>query len=302
MPLQLLNERFGIKGGLEFVQGKGDLVFAQIHTDKARALISLYAGQVLSFRPTDAAVDMFFLSDKAYYQSGKAIKGGVPVCWPWFGPDPEGAGRPAHGFARISAWNVVETHQEDDGAIRLSLDLKLNDVTRTLWSDEIEARLDILVGDVLSITLTTFNKGKEAVNITQGLHTYFKVGDIGSVGVTGLDNHRYLDKVDEGKEKVQKGDVVIDGEVDRIYLNADEPLAIHDTSLKRKINITSSGSNSAVVWNPWAAISKSMADLEDEDYKRMICVETTNAAPDVVHLAAGESYALSATYSLVAME
>ena len=298
MNLVELNERFGLTDQLEFVEGKGGLTIAVIKNKFATAVVSLYAGQVLSYRPANSNADLMFLSEQAYYQNGKAIKGGVPVCWPWFGPDPEDKGRPAHGFARNSEWGVVETGANSDGTTRLVLELKLNDTTRALWQGDIVARLEIEVGTSLKLNLITENLGKETIKLTQALHTYFNVGDIAKTSVNGLENKTYIDKVDDSKEKVQTDAVTINSEVDRIYNNVNNRLVINDTALNRKIYIESKGSNSAVVWNPWKKIAAGMADLGDEDYKRMLCVETTNAGHDIVSVAPGKSYSMTAEYSL----
>ncbi len=298
MNLSELNKRFGITDQLDFVEGKGGLTIAVIKNKFASAVVSLYAGQVLSYRPVNTNSDLMFLSEQAYYQTGKAIKGGVPVCWPWFGPDPQGKGRPAHGFARNSEWTVIDSGTASNGATRLVLELKLNETTRALWDGEIEARLDIEVGESLKLKLTTTNKGKETIELSQALHTYFNVGDIAKTSVNGLEDKTYIDKVDGSKEKTQSGEVTINTEVDRIYTDIKNRLVINDIELGRKIHIESEGSNSAVVWNPWKKIAAGMADLGDEDYKRMLCVETTNAGPDIVSIAPGGRYSMSAEYSI----
>ncbi|HUT41217.1 MAG TPA: D-hexose-6-phosphate mutarotase [Gammaproteobacteria bacterium] len=301
MQLDSLNARFAIDNHLVFVTGQGGLTNAVISNDLARATVSLYAGQVLSWQPKAMQHDVLFLSDRAYYQAGKAIKGGVPVCWPWFGPDPQGKGRPAHGFARTSAWKVLDTAALENGATQLVLGLTLNDQTRSLWEGDIEAQLEITVGNTLRLALTTHNRGNEPIELGQALHTYFAVGDIAKTMVSGLEDRTYIDKVDNSRQKVQMGAVTVSGEVDRIYTGVDRELQIHDAAHNRVIHIQAGGSASAVVWNPWQAIAASMADLGDEDYRHMLCVETTNAGPDVVKLAAGAKHTLSAEYTAAAI-
>ena len=296
MQTKNLNKNYGITDQLVFTTDQSDFIYANIQTAQASATISLYGGQVLSYKPANASDDLLFLSEQAYYKKGKAIKGGIPICWPWFGADPEDKGRPAHGFARNSEWAVLETAVEKNGSIRLSLELKLNDTTRKLWEGDISARLDVVVGDNLALTLTTFNNSKDEMQLTQALHTYFNVGDSTQVSVTGLEGKTYLDKADGGGERIQQGPVTISGEVDRIYTDINNDLVIHDPVLDRKIRIQSSGSASAVVWNPWKEIAAEMGDLGDTDYLRMLCVETTNAGPDIVTIAPGDPYKLSAVY------
>ena len=296
MNIQQLNEAYGIADQVNFITGPGDLPFVEVHNAKASALISTYAGQVLSFKPVDAAQDLLFLSSKAYYQPGKAIKGGVPVCWPWFGADPEGQGRPAHGFVRNRQWSVLGTERTASGTTRLVLGLQDSPETREIWPQAFELRLEITVGSSLELTLVTRNNGDQSFDVSQALHTYFQVGNIDQVRVLGLEEKEYLDKVDNGKRKIQTGALAIAEEVDRIYTGVAGELIIEDASLQRRIRIASSGSHTAVVWNPWARISAEMGDLEDDDYLRMLCVETANAADDIVELPPAGEHRLGVDY------
>ncbi|CAA7625280.1 D-hexose-6-phosphate mutarotase [Magnetospirillum sp. UT-4] len=297
MDIQDLAQRFGITDRIRFVAGKGGLILAELDAAGGSAVVSTYAGQVLSFRP-DGAEDLMFLSDTAYYAPGKAIKGGVPVCWPWFGPDPEGKGRPGHGFVRNRQWEVRGTEALADGRLRLILGLSDSDDTRTIWPHAFDLRIEITVGAALEMVLATRNLGPSPFALSQGLHTYFRVGDIARTRVLGLEDCAYIDKMDGGAEKRQQGAVTITGETDRIYTGVAGPLEIDDAALARRIRIVPAGSASAVVWNPWDATARSMADLGDDDYLRLICVETTNAADDTVTVAPGAEHRLSATYTL----
>ena len=239
-----------------------------------------------------------FLSEHAYYQEGKAIKGGVPICWPWFGPDPEGKGRPAHGFVRNRPWRLFATETTPEGDTKVVLQMLADDETQSLWPHAFDLLLEITVGSELTLALITRNTGGNSFSVTQALHTYFKVGDISKVEVLGLENVRYLDKVDNGEEKIQAGAVGISGEVDRVYSGVTSDLSIVDEALGRRILIRSISSSTAVVWNPWVAIAKQMADLADDDYQRFICVETANAAEEIVEIPSGGEGRLIARYSI----
>lgn len=300
MTIEQLNAKFGIADQLKFIAGQGGLPMIQVETTKASALISIHAGQVLSYRPAGESEDVLFLSEKAYYQDGKAIKGGAPICWPWFGPDPEGKGRPGHGFVRNRGWNVKATETLPNGDIKVIVGLDDTPETQAIWPHSFSLWQEIVIGERLTLSLITRNTGNEAFSITQAFHTYFKVGDISRTKVLGLADCEYIDKVGGGNaQKHQTGDVTIDAEVDRIYLNVGNTLTIDDAALNRRIQITSQGSKTAVVWNPWEKIAKDMADLEDDDYKRLLCVETTNAADDVVEAAAGGECRLVANYRVI---
>jgi glucose-6-phosphate 1-epimerase len=292
-----LNTDFGIADQLTFTEGKGGFPIIAIKNDHATAQISVYGGQVLSFQPVSQKQDLLFLSATAYYQEGKAIKGGVPICWPWFGPDPEGLERPNHGFVRNRLWSVLATDTTALGETLVTLGVSSTDETRELWPYDFDLRIEISVGPTLAIALMTINRSNQPMAITQALHTYFTIGEVNQVTISGLENTRYIDKVDGGAEKTQSGAVAIGQEVDRIYKDVPSELVIDDPVLDRKIHIASTGSKSAVVWNPWVDISVKSGDLEDDAYTRFICVETTNAADDVVTIAPGSEFRLTATYS-----
>jgi glucose-6-phosphate 1-epimerase len=298
MTITQLNTSHAIPGQLEFIEGKGGFPLIRIDNAKARALISVYAGQVLSFQPADQAHDLLFLSDAAYYQAGKAIKGGIPVCWPWFGPDPEDRGRAAHGFVRNRPWSVRATEALANGDTQIILGLTDSTETRSIWSAAFDLSLEVTVGHGLQVALVTRNTGDQSFTLTQALHSYFSVGAIGQVQVHGLEASDYLDKAGDGGRYIQTGAVRFDREVDRIYLDAPSRLVINDAALGRRINITSTGSHTAVVWNPWADISASMGDLRDDDYQRFVCVETANAATDTVEVMAGGQYRMGAEYQV----
>lgn len=279
--------------------GNGGLPMINVSNGHADALISVYAGQVLSFQPKGAA-DVLFVSEKAYYAQGKAIKGGVPICWPWFGADPEGKGRPAHGFMRNRMWSEWESRENADGSTTVVLGVESSPETLAIWPHAFKLAMEITVGNTLQLALVTRNTGDAPFTITQALHTYFSVGDIAATSVTGLEGTQYIDKAAGagGAIKQQDGAVSIAAEVDRVYLGVPSALAIVDGAQNRTIRITSSGNQTAVVWNPWAEIAAGMADLQDDDYTRFVCVETTNAADDVVEVPAGGEFRLVAEYGV----
>ncbi len=298
MTLEQLNSDYALADQLTFVEGKGGLPMIEISNSLAKATISVYGGQILSFQPKGEAEDVLFLSPSAYYKPGKAIKGGAPICWPWFGPDPEGKGRAAHGFARNRMWEVKSTESLGDGGTKVVLGFGDSDETRAIWDYGFELAIAITIGKTAKLELITRNTGDKAFSITQALHTYFQVGDISKTKVEGFGGTQYIDKVDGSAEKAQAGAIEIGQEVDRIYKDVAPASSIEDAALGRSIKIDSEGSKTAVIWNPWAEISKNSADLEDDAYKTMVCVETVNAANEVIEVAAGAEYKLVATYAV----
>ncbi len=298
MDIDEMNRRFALFDGLRFVAGAGGFAMAEIRTPQAQALVSIYSGQVLSYVRHGDSDDLLFVSEQAYFQPGKAIKGGIPVCWPWFGPDPEDKGRPGHGFVRNRQWQVRGSVGGADDSIVLRLGLSDTEETRAIWPHRFELEIEIEVGAELKVALATTNTGTAPLQLTQGLHTYFRVGDIGRVEVLGLDGRTYIDKVGDGARRQQSGAVIVAAEVDRIYLDAPNRIRIDDAALGRSIRIASEGSHSAVVWNPWEEVARTMADLGDGEYRNMLCVETTNADADRVAVAPGEHCRLAANYRI----
>ena len=296
--IENLNRQFALADMLTFTEGPNGLVMINIQTPQATARISAYGAQVLSFKPTDTNDDLFFLSPQSAYGDGKAIRGGVPICWPWFGDDPSGYGRPAHGFARNQVWDVVDTNQADNGVVRVILQLLPNEVSRKYWHCEFKLQLSITVGENLTLALTTENTDTASFVISQALHTYFNIGDVEHVRLRGLDKYHYLDKTLNFAQKLQQGDINFVTETDRIYLQSPEQLFIEDPTLARRVIINSQGSQTAVVWNPWNK-AVNLADMDNNAYQRFICVETANAADNSIELAPGEVHTLTAQYQVL---
>ena len=298
MTLTALNADHAMPGRLDLVEGPGGLPFIRVRNDHAQALVSVHGGQVLSFQPTGAGADLLFVSEQALFQPGKAIRGGVPICWPWFGPDPQGQGRPAHGFVRTRRWDLRQTSALPNGETQVVLGLNDTADTRALWPHAFDLSLTLTIGSTLRLALTTRNTGDTAFEVTQALHSYFTVGDIAQVRVQGLDGCAYIDKAAGagGAVRLQNGDLTVTAEVDRVYTHAPAPapLSIVDGALKRRVRIACEGSRSTVVWNPWATIAAGMADLKDDAYRRFVCVETANAADEVITLAPGAAHTLVA--------
>jgi glucose-6-phosphate 1-epimerase len=295
MNIEELNKNHGIEGQVKFMEGAGGFPFIMVDNAKGGAVISVYGGQVLSFQPANEQ-NLMFLSEAAYYEAGKGIKGGAPICWPWFGPDPEQQGRPVHGFARDRFWNVIKTEATGNGDSKVTLGLTDTAETRAIWPHSFNLDLEVTVGESLNLELITRNKDTVPFSITQALHTYFKVRHIDQVTILGLEGVAYLDKVDNYAQKTQAGAITINSEVDRIYQDVQKELVIDDIAYDRRIRIRASDSRTAVVWNPWAKISAQMGDLKDDDYEHFVCVETANAGSEVVEIAPGGECRVAANY------
>ena len=298
MTVEQLNEDFGISGQVKVAEGKGGFPVVEISNENANAKISVYAAQVLSFKPVGETEDMMFVSEKAYYETGKATKGGIPICWPWFGPDPEGLGRASHGFVRDRLWTLLSVEAVSAGETKVRLGVTASEETEEIWPESFELVIEIVVGAELTVTLITENTGDRAFSITQAFHAYFTIGDVNKVRVLGLEGASYLDKVDGGAQKTQDGGLTVSGEVDRVYTGVGPELVIDDAALGRRIRISTAGSHTAIVWNPWKEISLKMADLSEQSYQHFICVEAANAADEVIEVLPGAEYRMQAVYTV----
>lgn len=289
-----LNQTFAIPGHLCFQQHLSGLAVAEIANAHARASIFLQGAQLTEWTPKGHA-PVVWLSPAATFAEGKAIRGGIPICWPWFGAHDTEPGFPAHGYARTSVWEVAETSTREDGATCLVLRLPVKQPA--LWPYQTPLEIRLAVGRRLEIELITRNEGHEPVLIGQALHTYFQVADVRGIRIHGLDGYPYLDKLD-GKLKQQAGPVVFGGELDRVYADQGGDCLIEDPGSERRIRIAKQGSHSTIVWNPWSEKAAKLGDMGDEGYLGMVCVESANAGEDVVLLEPGEEHGLRVEYSV----
>ncbi|QPK62322.1 D-hexose-6-phosphate mutarotase [Methylomonas sp. LL1] len=299
MDIQQLNRDFSIANQLEIISGQGGLPMIKIDNGSARALISVYGAQVLSYQRLDQNEDMLFLSQQSEYAEGKAIRGGIPVCWPWFGPDPKGLQRPNHGFVRNHFWQLAKTEAISEAETKVSLLFNESFKKENTWRQAFMLMLEISVGPSLQLKLTTYNTGDKPFSITQAFHSYFRIGHIKRVKVLGLEDCEYFDKLDHGTQKSQNGAITVTREVDRVYTNALKDLIIVDSVFKRRIRVSSPDTSTAVVWNPWAKTIKKMPDLAPIAYQQFICVEVGNIAFDLIQIQPGSQYSLQADYSLL---
>lgn len=293
-----LNHKFGIAGQLEFVQDAGGLVIARIHNKHAQASIALQGAHVMTFQPADEQ-PVIWLSPAAKLVQGKSIRGGVPICWPWFGPHATESSFPGHGFARTVPWQVVSSEALADGSTRITLELPHSSIPAAQWPHPCRARNIVTVGKALTVELTTENTSNAPFEIGEALHTYFAISDVGDMRITGLEGCTYLDKVGVAQSRTQQGAIEISSEVDRIYIDTEADCLIEDQRLKRRIRISKRGSRSTVVWNPWIEKAAKMGDFgSDTGYRGMVCVESANAANNVVSVAPGGTHSLRVVYSI----
>jgi glucose-6-phosphate 1-epimerase len=295
-----LEQRFGIAGEVSFAEGPHGMPVADVSNAQAMGCIALQGAQLLSWAPHSQEL-VIWLSPLAKFGPGKAVRGGVPVCWPWFGPHAGEPSFPAHGFARTAPWEAVEAEALEDGSDRLGFRLIRDEASFGLWPHSTPVEIRYTLGAALEIELRTCNQTPNPITLGEALHTYFNVGDVRRIKIEGLDGCEYLDKVDGGQRRRQSGPVAINGETDRVYLDTTADCVIEDPGLGRRIRIEKLGSRSTVVWNPWEEKARKMGDIPEDGYLGMVCVESANAGENAVTLAPGEEHRLWARYSVEAL-
>ncbi len=231
---------------------------------KAMAAISLFGGQILSFKPQNLA-DLLWMSTKADYSGNTPLRGGIPLCWPWFGK----TAVPSHGFARTSTWTLNQ-HNENEEGVTIHLTLSDSESTKAIWDHAFKLELVIEITDTLSVTLITTNTGDTSFSFGGALHTYLTVGDISRTEVSQLGTS-YIEK---NHIHSANGITNINQEVDRIYTQPNKNIIVKDENLEREINVINEGNSSVVVWNPWALLCQTMQDMDETSYQTMVCVES----------------------------
>lgn len=278
-----------------------DLNCWRIRHGQAELLVAQQGAHILSYQLAGQP-PLIWLNDEAVFKTGKSIRAGVPICWPWFGNfernpqsvkamrvsnEPAGA----HGFVRATDWELggIETEGE---SLKVEFLLPYPDGGFPGWPHQVDLTLSIRLDEQLHISLTSHNHGTETVSISQALHSYFAVSDVRNVQVEGLDGLSYIDTTQEWSTATQAGALAFTGETDRIYLDTPAKLSIVDPAWERRIELSSSGSRTAVIWNPWIDRAAAFSDMADDGWQRMLCIETANVMDDVVTLAAGASHTL----------
>lgn len=289
-------ESSSLPAGVTLAEGKGGLPVLRIETAAAAGEIYLLGAHVLSWAPTGAE-PVLWASERSVFEPGAAIRGGVPVCAPWFGPGKSGDLQPAHGWFRINDWELAGADAAEDGTVSLTftLDGAEADVPEG-HPTGIRAQYTVVMGRTLDLTLAITSD--EEFELEEALHTYLTVSDVKQVTVEGLDGVRYVDKAPGGRTvNAQQGALTFTRETDRVYAT-DGDSAVVDPGMNRRITLTKEGSASTVVWNPWTDKAAAMPDFGDDEWTGMVCLETANALAQAVTLPAGGSHTMRAVYGV----
>jgi glucose-6-phosphate 1-epimerase len=290
--MEQLNREFAIPGVVRIARGNGSLPKILIETKAATAEIYLYGAQVTSWVPAGAD-EVLFVSEKSHWEAGRAIRGGIPICFPWFRAKADDKSAPSHGFVRTKEWRIESISAEAEDSVRVCLSTESDESTRRWWPFDFRLDYRITVGAKLRLELVMKNSGQSALRFEEALHSYFKVGDVEQVRVRGLDGAIFLDNREGNREKIQRGDVVLLRQTDNAYANANGMAEIIDPLLGRTLKTEKLGSNSTIVWNPWSDGASSMADLSEHEWRQMLCVEGGNILTSAVSLDPGQSHSMA---------
>ena len=296
VPHLELNQRFEIPGIATIVKSQGGLPCVRVTTPRASGEVYLHGAHVTSWTPAEDE-EVLFVSSKTRWQDGSAIRGGVPICFPWFSERTEDPKSPAHGLVRTKSWQL-EAITHADSNVTVALSTSADEATRKHWLGEFHLLFCVTFGEQLRLELIVANRGDISFRFEEALHAYYRVGNVEAAKLHGLGGVTYIDKTDARREKHQRANLALAGETDRIYRNTSSSVEIEDRALQRRILIGKEGSRDTVVWNPWADKAKAMSDLGNEEWRQFVCVETCNVGDHGITLGEGQTHTMSALISL----
>jgi D-hexose-6-phosphate mutarotase len=281
--------------GVSLEPGPGGLDRLRLEASDGEAHVFLHGGHVSHFQPKGER-PVLWLSRASRFERTHAIRGGVPVCFPWFGPKTGAPEAPMHGFARILPWTLLGATREPSGELEAKLQLMPEAAARAGFRLELGVTLTLGVGRSLRLTLEVHNAHATPVRFEEALHSYFAVSDVTQVRVHGLERTSYLDKTEAMARKPgAAGPIAISAETDRVYLDTTATVTIEDPGWGRRVVIAKTGSATTVLWNPWVAKARAMPDFGDDEWPRMLCVETANVGEQALTLAPGATHVMTAT-------
>jgi glucose-6-phosphate 1-epimerase len=298
LKIDELNKNFAIDGVAQITAGNNGLPRVSISGPAATAEIYLHGAQLTSWYPAGAE-EVIFLSKQSQWAAGHAIRGGIPVCFPWFRNKADDPRAPSHGFVRTKAWQLDSVEKDGDD-VKVSLSTSSDEGTRTWWPYDFHLQHRLTIGAELAQELVMTNSGGEPLRFEEALHTYYRVGGADAVLISGLDAVTYLDNTDNNREKRQQGDIAFTVQTDRAYVDTTHPVEIIDPILRRRIRLEKQESRTTVVWNPWSTGAQSLADLGDDEWRTMACVEASNIRAFAVDLKPGQQHSMKTLIKVLA--
>jgi glucose-6-phosphate 1-epimerase len=291
-----LNRRLGIPGLAEVCEGNGGLPRLRITGPFGQGEVYLYGAHVTSWKPKDFD-EVLYVSSKTRWQEGQAIRGGIPICFPWFRAKADDPKAPAHGFARTRMWQL-ESIVESDRQVVVTLSMESDDQTRRWWAKEFRLVHRVTFGPELRMELVCTNTGTAPLRFEEALHTYNRVAAVQDARVQGLDGVHFLDNTNSNIEKTQRGEVAIASQTDNAYLSTRSAVDLVDPRMRRRIRLAKEDSLNTVVWNPWREKASEMKDLSDGEWAQFLCVEACNILDAAVSLAPGCEHHMTAILSV----
>ncbi|WEO77399.1 D-hexose-6-phosphate mutarotase [Cryobacterium sp. SO2] len=285
-----------LPSSVELGQGPGGLAVARVFAPGGTAEVYLRGAHVAAWTPA-GGTPVIWMSDQSEYAPGVPLRGGVPICFPWFAGHPTDATAPSHGFARLADWQLVEARETAEDVVLVFVLTDTEATRASAWPHRFEARYTVTVGAELSLALEVTNRDTEPVTFEEALHTYLAVADIRQTTVSGLEGAPFTDRL-TGPLPAETEPVTFDAETDRIYQATTTTTTVTDASTGRVITVAKQGSASTVVWNPWIDKAAAMADFGDDEYTGMVCVETCNIRTDAITLAPAANHTMSVRYSV----
>jgi glucose-6-phosphate 1-epimerase len=291
-----LDRRFGIPRIAEVYEGNGGLLRVRITNAFGEGEVYLHGAHVTSWKPANND-EMLFVSTKSGWQEGQAIRGGIPICFPWFRAKMNDAQVPAHGFARTKTWQI-ESIVQNEGRVSVSMFTESDEQTRRWWPGEFRLIHRLTFGSELKLELICRNTGTTPLRFEEALHTYNRVADVEQVRLQGLNAVHFLDNTDSNKEKTQVGDLAQASQTDSAYMNTDNAVDLLDPKMRRRIRLQKENSLTTVVWNPWREGAAGLRDLGDGEWKQFLCVEASNVLGASVNLDPGQEHKMTAVLSV----
>jgi glucose-6-phosphate 1-epimerase len=293
-----LQQKFNRPGLLRFEQGQGGLTKLIVTAPGGVAEIYLHGAHITHYQPAGQE-PVLMLSRKSLFQADKPIRGGIPICWPWFGPRDDDPSAAIHGFARVMEWEV-ESITSKGNALEVAFCIRDTPATQKLWPHQFRLRYVVTVGSTLGLSLETTNTCSRPFTFTEALHPYFAVSDVRKIAIGGLENTAYVERIYAPEVQRQEAQAIrFTRRTDRVYYDTRAPLSIHDPGLSRTIVERKENSNTTVVWNPWEEWPKSVPDFGEEEWPKMVCVEPSNAHQFGVTLNPGERHGMGAVIEVV---
>jgi glucose-6-phosphate 1-epimerase len=300
-PVAELERQLGIPGLARISEGNSGLARVQITGPFGEGEIYLHGAHVTSWKPAGNE-EVLFVSTKSRWEEGQAIRGGIPICFPWFRGKSDDPHAPAHGVVRTKTWqleSITETKSgKNENAVAITMFTQSDEHTRKWWPGEFRLAHRVTFGSELRLELICTNTGTTPFRFEEALHTYNRIANIKNVRLQGLDSVRYLDNTDSNKEKAQRGDVIVLAPTDSAYRNTQNEVDLLDANKNRRIRLRKEHSLTTVVWNPWSQGAARLQDLGEGQWQQFLCVEASNILDAAIQLAPGEKHSMAAVLTV----